>query len=131
MVMQAARIVMVEDDPELRETLRAVLETEGFEVACARNGEEGLRCLDEGARPAAILVDLVMPAMGGREFLTTLRQDERFRTTPVVVMTGWARDEGQVNERIQGFFMKPVDPAALVATVRRIAAGRAEAVAQA
>ena len=115
------RLVMVEDDPELSETLRAVLESEGFLVECARNGEEGLRLVCDGAAPpAAILVDLVMPAMGGREFLTTLRQDERFRRTPVVVLTGWAKDEGQVNERVQGFFVKPVDPEALLTAVRRI-----------
>ncbi len=81
------RILVVEDDPASRTVLRALLWRERVEVWEARNGQEGLDVLAH-ARPALIILDLMMPVMDGHEFLRRLRDDRRFETIPVVVLTG-------------------------------------------
>lgn len=88
------RILVVEDDPASRSVLRALLWREGVEVWEARNGQEGLDVLAH-ARPALIILDLMMPVMDGHEFLQRLRGDRRFETIPVIVLTGRA-PEGQL-----------------------------------
>ena len=88
------RIMVVEDDPESRTLLRALLWTEGIEVWEARNGQEGLDLLPH-ARPALIILDLLMPVMDGHQFLHRIRADRRFEAIPVIVLTGQA-PEGEL-----------------------------------
>lgn len=71
--MTCDRILIIEDEPDLRDTLRDLLELEGFEVASAANGREGLLALAEAGKPCLILLDLMMPVMDGWQFLETLR----------------------------------------------------------
>lgn len=61
-------VLLVEDDPAIREALSELLRDEGFTVACARDGLDALRSINQ-AQPAAILVDLMMPRMSGWELL--------------------------------------------------------------
>jgi signal transduction histidine kinase/DNA-binding response OmpR family regulator len=79
-------VLVVEDDASTRELLARTVAREGFGVVEAGNGIEALARLEESI-PSAILLDLVMPEMDGFELLSQLRQDERFRSIPVVVVT--------------------------------------------
>jgi|GEM_PF-303391 len=79
-------VLLVEDDVTTREMMRRMLEKEGWTVAEAENGREGLARMAE-SRPELILLDLMMPEMDGFEFLTELRQNTAWRTIPVVVVT--------------------------------------------
>jgi CheY-like chemotaxis protein len=80
------RVLVVDDDPDIRESLSQILAEEGFDVASARNG---LEALDEIARglPDVMLLDLMMPVLTGWEVLETLRLKGLDRQLPVVVLS--------------------------------------------
>lgn len=88
--MSAGTILIVEDNPEVRETLQDVFELEGFRVRTAEDGEVGLRLLDEIGRPCLIVLDLMMPVMDGWQFLEALRTRPQGArdALPVVVLSG-------------------------------------------
>lgn len=72
--MPCSRILIVEDEPIARESLKMLLELEGFEVAAAGNGREALRLLTDIDQPCLIVLDLMMPVMNGWEFLEAVSQ---------------------------------------------------------
>ena len=84
--MQGGRILIVDDEPMVRETIAQVLREEGYTVEVADDGTDALVKLD-AHRPDAVLLDLMMPGMNGRQFLTALRQERGDDQLPVVVMT--------------------------------------------
>jgi two-component system, OmpR family, response regulator len=80
-------IMVVEDDEDIREMLRLVLETDGYQVATAADGLDAWERIEKGWQPALIILDLMMPRMDGEQFLNKLRA--RFHNSiPVVVMSG-------------------------------------------
>jgi CheY-like chemotaxis protein len=82
----ALSILVVDDDPAVRQLMRRILEKEGHTVIEAENGRRGLERLAKGI-PSLILLDLMMPEMDGFEFLTRFRANPRFSETPVIVLT--------------------------------------------
>jgi CheY-like chemotaxis protein len=82
----ARRVLVVDDDPDLRHHLRGLLEKEGLEVDEAGDGRAALTCLDE-QWPGLILLDLLMPEMDGFAFLAELQRRGEGRSVPVVVLT--------------------------------------------
>jgi CheY-like chemotaxis protein len=80
-------VLIIEDDTDLRETLAALLDEEGFEVATAANGQEALEHLRKSRRPRLILLDLMMPVMDGWEFRQRQQQDPRLADIPVAVVS--------------------------------------------
>jgi CheY-like chemotaxis protein len=90
--MPCKHIVVIEDDTDLRETLKDLLEMEGFSVVTASNGREGLRQIEQNGQPCLILLDLMMPVMNGWEFLQALRQEKAapLAQTPVAVVSAAA-----------------------------------------
>jgi CheY-like chemotaxis protein len=115
----ARRILVVEDDDAVRKSQALLPSREGYEVAAVANGAEALAVLGRGQRPELILLDMLMPALDGWEFLQELRRQGP-QPPPVVVITStiltpeWARDHG-----CQGFLHKPVEKDQLLAEVRR------------
>jgi CheY-like chemotaxis protein len=118
--MHSTPILVIDDDPSILSTVSDILEFEGFPVATASNGAEGLRCVEQ-ARPALVLLDMRMPVVDGWEFARLLRQ--RGITLPIIVMTAaqdarrWAQEIGA-----NGYLAKPFDLTDLVDTVKRLAA---------
>ena len=84
----AAEILVVDDDPDIRESLREVLEDEGYAVACVGNGREALDYLHREPRPRVILLDLMMPVMDGWQFRREQQRDPSLAPIPVVVVSG-------------------------------------------
>jgi two-component system response regulator MprA len=84
--MKEGRVLVVDDEPMVRETLGQVLLDEGYAVDLASDGEAALRRV-EATRPDAILLDLLMPGMNGRQFLAALRARADFTDIPVLIMT--------------------------------------------
>ncbi len=80
-------LLVVEDDDDVREALGVLLEIEGHEVACARNGRDALGQLQAGLRPSLIILDLAMPVMGGVEFRRCQRADPALAHIPVIVLS--------------------------------------------
>ena len=107
-------ILVVEDDTDVRESIREVLEDAGYHVATAANGKEGLDRL-ERARPSLILLDLMMPVMSGPELLAILQQ--RGSDVPVVVVSAYC-DHADASTGVSGFISKPVRLQKLLDTVR-------------
>lgn len=116
----AARILVVDDDPDLRHSLVEVLEDEGYEVSCANNGEEALRALARAA-PNAILLDLTMPVMDGWTFRDVQRNDPRLAGIPTVVISA-AYSDGRAMEGLgaDAFLAKPFELSRLTETLQRI-----------
>lgn len=82
------RIFVIEDAIEIRVLLKRLLESEGYVVEGASNGQEALEILrSQRELPAVILLDLMMPVMDGYEFREVQKRDERLSSIPVVVMT--------------------------------------------
>jgi len=84
--MKEGRVLVVDDEPMVRETLGQVLRDEGYVVDLAVDGESALERI-RAARPDAILLDLMMPGMNGRQFLQALRNDPQYAQVPVMIMT--------------------------------------------
>ena len=86
------KAAVIEDDLDLQYLYKTKLEREGFEVVTASNGEEGLAVLEE-TKPDIILLDLMMPIMGGAEMLAKLRSVDWGSSMRVVVLTNISKDE--------------------------------------
>ncbi len=85
--MTRPRVLVVEDDPNMRGLLQVLLDTEGYDVATASDGLAGLSQAAQTA-PQLILLDLNMPDLGGLRVLEQLRDDPGLAGTPVLVVTG-------------------------------------------
>ncbi len=110
------RILVVEDDRYIRDSLRELLEDEGHTVTCAENGARGLAEL-EAMRPSPdlILLDLMMPVKDGFQFRSEQRADARFAHIPVVVMSADPRlDSRRDALEALAYLRKPVDIDALL-----------------
>jgi len=87
--MSAHRVLVVDDDNDIRETIRDILLGEGYGVATAKNGRDALDVLDTMAAelPCLILLDLLMPVMNGVELLEHRKGDARLAHIPVIVVS--------------------------------------------
>ena len=102
------RLLLIEDDAVVRETVRQALEREGWTVTWAENGRIGLEQLSREL-PDAILLDLMMPEMDGFEFLAELRANASWRLVPVVVVTALdlsADDRSRLNGEVERVITK-------------------------
>jgi two-component system alkaline phosphatase synthesis response regulator PhoP len=120
------RILVVDDEADVREYLKAALEDAGFTVETAGNGLEALESVRRSA-PDLISLDLVMPHHSGAKFYRDLQKDKRLSKIPVLIVTGHARDEmGRADFHdmtMSGpgvYLEKPVSPPAYVSAVRRL-----------
>ncbi len=82
-----AAILVVEDEIDIRELVVEFLRFAGFNVYGAENGREALDILKSLPQPTLILADLMMPVMDGPALIAALRNDDRFATLPVVIVT--------------------------------------------
>lgn len=113
-------ILVIDDDTDLREFLRLMLTSMGFEVTTAANGQEALEFM-EGHDPDLILLDMKMPVMDGWEFCRAL--EGRDSRPPIVVLTAAPDPADRAAEaHADGWLGKPFEYADLEATVRRFAA---------
>jgi two-component system, chemotaxis family, chemotaxis protein CheY len=81
------RILLVEDDRDVRESMRELLVDTGYDVVIASEGRQALDRLADGPLPDLILLDLMMVGMDGYQFLVEMRRDPEQATIPVVVLT--------------------------------------------
>jgi DNA-binding response OmpR family regulator len=85
--VSATRVLVVEDDPSVRGLLHTLLSAEGYDVATASDGLAGL-VKAAATKPALMLLDLMMPDLGGVRVLEEIRDDPELSDTPVIVVTG-------------------------------------------
>src|SRR5512133_1148730 len=85
--MASARILLVDDDSGIRDSVAEVLELEGYQVAAMANGVDALEWLSREVPPDVLLVDFVMPVMSGGELLARVKADPRFADVRAILMT--------------------------------------------
>ncbi|HEY9877621.1 MAG TPA: response regulator transcription factor [Leptolyngbyaceae cyanobacterium] len=127
MAEQPGQVLLVDDEPGLREAVQAYLEDSGFSVQVAGNAQEGWELLQQQT-PDVLISDVMMPQVDGYQFLKQVREDIRFKGLPVIFLTA----RGMTSDRIQGYnagadayLPKPFDPEELVAIVGNLIGRRA------
>ena len=113
------RILVVDDDATIRETVAEALELDGFAVDTARNGAEALNVVRERP-PNGIILDLMMPVMNGWQFLEQCREAELCIGTPIVVMSAYSKlPEEAASLGVRGCIAKPFDLDVLLGAIER------------
>ena len=114
-------IMVIDDDADIRELMKMFLEADGYDVSLAKDGLDAIEQLQAGARPALILLDLMLPRMDGEQFLKRMRAG-RFGKIPVVVISGHnAAQQKAVEIQAVSCLEKPVELDELLKTVRQFA----------
>lgn len=118
-------VLVVDDDPDIREALRDTLESEGYGAVGVMDGQEALAYLRTNSIPPLILLDWNMGPMNGSEFMAEAAQDPVLSRIPVILLTADARaPEKSRGNSFVGCLMKPVDLDALFMFVDRYCAER-------
>lgn len=107
--MANEKILVVDDEPHIRQALQAALESEGYQVQTAENGKEGVeKC--RGWRPALVLLDVRMPVMDGHMASIEIKYDERLKDTKVVFLSANADEDSRsigLGHGAESYFTKP------------------------
>jgi CheY-like chemotaxis protein len=116
------RVLVIEDDPGVRGLVQTILEDEGLEIVLAADGEEGLRVARE-ADPAVVLIDVMMPGLGGPEVLRRLRGKDGSLPFAVVVLTGAVESVERLRSELgaDAIVEKPFDITTLAQLVTQLA----------
>jgi len=112
-------ILVVDDDPDIREAIVEVLEENGHRTLSAANGDEALATLrSSNEPPCVILLDLMMPVMDGRAFREAQQADPELSKIPVIVLSAF-RDSAETAKQLDvaGYLPKPVSLEALISMI--------------
>ena len=118
-----SQVLIVEDDPSLREMMRTILESAGFKVLEAGHGAAALEVLSgQSSLPEVIVTDLMMPVMDGQELIRRLRADSRTAAVPILVLSASAKPETSLGEasRPDAVMRKPFLPKDLAGLVKSL-----------
>ena len=119
------KIVVIDDEQDILEIVKATLKTKGYQLYAADNGEDGWRLIQQN-RPDLIITDLKMPRMSGLELRKRLQASKELKDTPIIVMSGIGRETGKGDEfwrtglKTDDFISKPFDPLDLLGRVEYI-----------
>ncbi len=120
--MPKHRIIVIDDDPDIRDVLALTLAQENYEVLQAQNGEEGLNLIKNKA-PDLVIVDYNMPKMNGPTLTGIVKKDILMSHLPIIMLTG----KGEVTDKVSGinagaddYMVKPFEPQELLARIKMI-----------
>ncbi|MGI6207212.1 MAG: response regulator transcription factor [Anaerolineae bacterium] len=123
------KVLCIEDDAEMIELMKLILQQQGYDVRGCTNGPSGLAAAQE-SRPDVILLDLMMPGMGGWEVFRRLRQDASLADIPVIVVTARAQNIDKMLglhiARVDDYVTKPFGPQELLDRVGAVLARRGD-----
>jgi CheY-like chemotaxis protein len=120
-----AKVLYIEDHPAQRDILAQMLELNGFEVATANDGLEGVE-KTRAWSPDLILMDLRMPRMDGFEAIKVIRSEDKIANIPIIAISAWASAKHKERALAAGaneHFTKPVDLNRLLTTINRYLKG--------
>ncbi|NNE47950.1 MAG: response regulator transcription factor [Rhodothermales bacterium] len=115
-------ILVVDDEDDIVELLEYNLASEGYRVSVARDGIEAMKKAQQD-RPDLIILDVLMPRMGGIEFCDAIRQDARLRTIPILMLTAMSEEEDHVRGLEVGadiYLTKPISLPVLVSQTKAL-----------
>ncbi len=118
----AIKILIVDDDPDIRDVLKLTLSEENYEILEAGDGEEALKIIHDN-QPDLILLDYKIPKVDGREVCRRIKKDLLLRHLPIIMVTG----KGDISDKVDGidagaddYIVKPFEPKELMARIRMI-----------
>ena len=122
-----AKILVVEDNIDEVKLIKMILESEGYEVVTALNGNEAKEKM-KNEKPDFILLDVMMPEMDGFAFCSWIRSNEDYKSLPVVLLTGVAKHildtkyplNGVMRTDADDYLEKPIKPEFLLDTIARL-----------
>ena len=121
-LMSKERILIIEDDKHISKLIKYNLEKAGFECLTAPSGEEAFKMMDRWSADL-ILLDVMLPGMDGLEVCRHIKQDEKFKNIPVVMLTA----KGEEVDRVVGFelgaddyIVKPFSPRELILRIKAV-----------
>ena len=116
-------VLVVDDDPFMRDITRIHLEAAGYQVALAESASEGLQKA-QSLRPSVVIMDFAMPGGSGADALCLMRTDKEMRAIPVVMVTAWSLEESQlgVKDLAATWLQKPIMGETLIESVRNLLA---------
>ncbi|TBR61886.1 adenylate cyclase [Westiellopsis prolifica IICB1] len=123
----SASILVVDDNPDLRAYVSGILRADGYQVRTAHNGSQGFRLAQE-ISPSLIVSDLMMPIVSGLEMIRMIRNDEKLKGTPIILLTAKADEETRITGTERGadaYLAKPFNDRELLAEVRNLLALKA------
>ena len=109
--MNPKKILVVDDEPDLVETVQFSLETEGYHVLAAYNGEDGLNQARKDS-PDMIILDLMLPKLDGYKVCRLLKFDEKYKHIPILMLTAKAQEKDKILGKETGaddYMTKPFD----------------------
>jgi diguanylate cyclase (GGDEF)-like protein len=116
------RVLIVDDEPDIRDVLKITLQAEKYEVIEAENGEEAIKIILQKT-PDLVLLDYKMPKMDGREVCRRIKKDILLRHLPIIMVTG----KGEITDKVDGidagaddYIVKPFEPEELLAHIKMI-----------
>ncbi|MFH0941282.1 MAG: response regulator transcription factor [Candidatus Omnitrophota bacterium] len=113
------RILVIEDEHEIALIIKMRLEISGYDVIQAFDGQDGLKKAKTSS-PDLILLDLVLPKIGGEQILNELKDNDKYKSIPIIVVTGLSQDAFSIKDSISkadAYFLKPFDNVELLATI--------------
>jgi two-component system response regulator VicR len=121
------KILCIEDEPQMIDLLRLILETHGYEVVGAEGGQKGLEAMRLD-KPDLILLDLMMPDMDGGDVYQRMKQEAELRDIPVIIVTAKVAPIDKVLwinvAKVDDYVTKPFGPSELIGSIERVLARR-------
>jgi DNA-binding response OmpR family regulator len=117
------KILCIEDEKEMIDLMRLILERRGFDFVGAEGGQQGLDAI-RAEKPDLVLLDLMMPGVDGWEVYRQLKADDELKDIPVIVVTAKAQSIDKVLglhiARVEDYITKPFGPQELLESIRRV-----------
>ena len=120
------KVLIAEDNAVNRELLRELLETRGYTVLEACDGQEALHMIDQ-AQPDILLLDIGMPVLDGFAVVRKIRENPHLAKLPVVAVTAYAMQDDRekiLNSKFDGYLSKPINPRSLMEELDRLLSQR-------
>ncbi len=119
MAQRSIDVLIVDDDRVFLESIEDLVRKHGFVVRGVGSAEDAVVALRQGDRPKLILLDLILPGMSARNFLTTLKLEPAWALIPVVLVTAVTSDEVPRDLPVDNVLLKPIDSGELLSLVRQ------------
>lgn len=119
--MNTPKILIIDDEIDLVETIRFPLELEGYQIMVAYNGEEGLQ-LARREKPDLIILDLMLPKIDGYKICRFLKFDEKYKHIPIIMLTARSQEKDRLLGKETGadeYITKPFDLDDLVNKIKK------------
>lgn len=114
------QILLIDDEADMRIALAELLEDEGYTVGQAKDGKNGLQFLQNNLKPKLILLDYMMPEMGGAEFCEKLRDNPQWSSIPVALVSAATLSKDKLESmNVAAFIEKPIEIEKFLSIIER------------